>query len=270
VVQSKKEKSMAFEDKTLRCAECNESFIFSANEQEFYVQKKLTSEPKRCKACRQKARKRKRAQSPYAGEYRSPAFNDPQFRRSGGPKARGPRKPPRQDYRSPSFKNERSDFSGEYRSPAFREYEMMDNAEDYRSPAFREYEHINPQEEYRSPAFREYDHIKPEEEYRSPAFSAGERVKMDQRPMFSIVCVACGENAMVPFLPEEKDDPMCKDCYREHKELLRREREEEARKQAAELMATRETEAQVSAVPEESPQESESPASPDTEPEQQP
>jgi CxxC-x17-CxxC domain-containing protein len=147
---------------------------------------------------------------------------------------------------------------------------MMDNAEDYRSPAFREYEHINPQEEYRSPAFREYDHIKPEEEYRSPAFSAGERVKMDQRPMFSIVCVACGENAMVPFLPEEKDDPMCKDCYREHKELLRREREEEARKQAAELMATRETEAQVSAVPEESPQESESPASPDTEPEQQP
>ncbi|MBN2717594.1 MAG: zinc-ribbon domain containing protein [Deltaproteobacteria bacterium] len=225
---------MAFEDKTLQCSECNEIFVFSANEQEFFSQKNLTSEPKRCKACRQKAKKRKRTQNQFAGEYRSPAFNDPQFRRTG-PRRNGAhgRQQQRSEYRSPSFRGEKNSFAGEYRSPAFREYESMDNAEDYRSPAFREYDHIKPEEEYRSPAFREYDHIKPEEEYRSPAFSSREKVRVDQRPLFSIVCVACGQNAMVPFLPEEKDDPMCRDCYREHRELLRKEKEEEARKAAA-------------------------------------
>ncbi|MBN2530157.1 MAG: zinc-ribbon domain containing protein [Deltaproteobacteria bacterium] len=224
---------MAFEDKTLHCVECNESFIFSANEQDFYAQKKLTSEPKRCKACRQKAKKRKRVQSPYAGEYRSPAFNDSQFRRPKKGRNLGQRPNRRPEYRSPAFRDQQPDFSAEYRSPAFREYEGMDNAEEYRSPAFREYDHIKPEEEYRSPAFREYDHIKPEEEYRSPAFSDSGKRKVDQRPMFSIVCVACGEQAMVPFLPEEKDDPMCRDCYREHRELLKKEQEEETRKATA-------------------------------------
>lgn len=228
---------MAFEDKTLQCVDCNEQFIFSANEQEFFQQKQLTSEPKRCKPCRQKAKKRKRSQqNPYKGEYRSPAFNDSQLRnprnhrRGGGNQQQGQRQR-RPEYRSPSFKNEQSNFSGEYRSPAFREYEAMDNAEDYRSPAFKEYEKINPQEEYRSPAFREYDGINPAEEYRSPAFAnaAKSQQRTTERPMFSIICVACGEHAMVPFIPEEKDDPMCKNCYREHRELLKKEQEEEDR-----------------------------------------
>lgn len=113
----------------------------------------------------------------------------------------------------------------------------MDAVDDYRSPAFNEYNHIKPEEEYRSPAFREYDHIKPEEEYRSPAFNDKSRVRLDERPMFSITCVACGQDAMVPFLPEEKDDPMCRDCYKEHKELLRKEQEEEARRAAEEEAA---------------------------------
>jgi len=41
-----------FKDKTLRCCDCGESFIFSAGEQAFYYSKGL-SQPKRCQACRE-------------------------------------------------------------------------------------------------------------------------------------------------------------------------------------------------------------------------
>jgi len=41
------------EDKTLECVECGEEFVFSADEQQFYMEKGF-SEPKRCKPCRAK------------------------------------------------------------------------------------------------------------------------------------------------------------------------------------------------------------------------
>ncbi len=41
-----------YEDKTLVCKECGAEFIFSAGEQEFYAQRGLENEPKKCKACR--------------------------------------------------------------------------------------------------------------------------------------------------------------------------------------------------------------------------
>lgn len=41
-----------YEDKTLVCKDCGKEFVFTAGEQEFYAQKGLTNEPKRCKACR--------------------------------------------------------------------------------------------------------------------------------------------------------------------------------------------------------------------------
>lgn len=41
------------EDKTLECVECGEEFVFSADEQQFYMEKGF-SEPKRCKSCRAK------------------------------------------------------------------------------------------------------------------------------------------------------------------------------------------------------------------------
>jgi len=47
-----KEASMALEDKTLTCAECGKSFIFTIGEQEFYESKGLQNEPKRCPDCR--------------------------------------------------------------------------------------------------------------------------------------------------------------------------------------------------------------------------
>ncbi|MBO5091309.1 MAG: zinc-ribbon domain containing protein [Clostridia bacterium] len=41
-----------FEDKTLVCKDCGNEFVFTAGEQEFYAEKGLENEPKRCKACR--------------------------------------------------------------------------------------------------------------------------------------------------------------------------------------------------------------------------
>ena len=40
------------EDKTLKCSECGQDFVFSASEQEFYEEKGFENEPGRCPACR--------------------------------------------------------------------------------------------------------------------------------------------------------------------------------------------------------------------------
>ncbi len=45
-----------YEDKTLRCRECGQDFVFSAGEQEFYQLKGLMNEPGRCPECRAKRR----------------------------------------------------------------------------------------------------------------------------------------------------------------------------------------------------------------------
>ena len=41
-----------YEDKTLKCQDCGEDFVFTAGEQEFYAEKGFANTPKRCKACR--------------------------------------------------------------------------------------------------------------------------------------------------------------------------------------------------------------------------
>jgi len=43
---------MEYLDKTLPCAECGASFVWSAAEQFFYAGRGLRHEPKRCAACR--------------------------------------------------------------------------------------------------------------------------------------------------------------------------------------------------------------------------
>jgi CxxC-x17-CxxC domain-containing protein len=50
---------MSFQDKTLTCSDCNNSFTFSAEEQEQFQSRGYTNEPKRCPECRQ-ARKTER------------------------------------------------------------------------------------------------------------------------------------------------------------------------------------------------------------------
>jgi CxxC-x17-CxxC domain-containing protein len=60
---------MGFTDKKVVCADCNNEFIFSATEQEFYSTKGFTNEPKRCPDCRQ-ARKNARGGSSGGGSGR--------------------------------------------------------------------------------------------------------------------------------------------------------------------------------------------------------
>jgi CxxC-x17-CxxC domain-containing protein len=57
---------MGFTDKKVVCADCNNEFIFSATEQEFYATKGFTNEPKSCPDCRQ-ARKNARGGSSGGG-----------------------------------------------------------------------------------------------------------------------------------------------------------------------------------------------------------
>jgi CxxC-x17-CxxC domain-containing protein len=50
---------MSFQDKTLECSDCGNTFTFSAEEQELFQTRGYTNEPKRCPECRQ-ARKSER------------------------------------------------------------------------------------------------------------------------------------------------------------------------------------------------------------------
>ena len=47
---------MAFEDRTIQCADCGAEFIFSASEQELFQSRGFTNDPRRCLTCRQTRR----------------------------------------------------------------------------------------------------------------------------------------------------------------------------------------------------------------------
>ena len=223
---------MTYEDRTLVCSSCNSEFVFTAGEQEFYAEKGLTSEPKRCKACR---KARKRQQGPKKdGIYRSPAFENSapshqKVRGRGGRNARGRGK----DYRSPGL-NDKRPRRDEYRSPAFREIDVIKPEQEYRAPGFKEYEGVVPEEEYRSPAFRELDGMNINEEYRAPGFQGMAKKYLDEKPMFAIVCASCGTEAMVPVLPDEREAVYCQECYKQRKAAEAAARAEAAEAAAAE------------------------------------
>jgi len=48
---------MAFTDKTLRCRDCSQEFVFTIGEQEFYSTHGLQNDPSRCPQCRQERRR---------------------------------------------------------------------------------------------------------------------------------------------------------------------------------------------------------------------
>lgn len=52
---------MDFQDKTLTCVDCGCEFTFTAGEQEFYREKGLDNEPKRCRECRDKKKAERNA-----------------------------------------------------------------------------------------------------------------------------------------------------------------------------------------------------------------
>ena len=45
---------MEFQDKSLRCVDCGDEFIWTAGEQLFFADKQFKNEPKRCKMCKTK------------------------------------------------------------------------------------------------------------------------------------------------------------------------------------------------------------------------
>ncbi len=208
---------MSFKDQELECVQCKKEFTFTAGEQEFFSDKGFT-EPRRCKSCRNA--RRKRSQKEGNGIYRSPAFEKsaPAHQKIRGQRGRGKGRPDNRgggrkgDYRSNGFGGGGAG-RGEYRSPAFREQSAIKPEQEYRSPGFKEYDSIKPEEEYRSPGFREYADMNVDDEYRSPAYRDSKKKYMDEKPMFSIICSSCGIEAMVPFMPEEKEEPMCKECF---------------------------------------------------------
>ena len=59
---------MSFQDKSIACVDCGQDFVFTAGEQEFYQQRGLTNEPRRCPDCR---RARKAQQGGGGGSYSS-------------------------------------------------------------------------------------------------------------------------------------------------------------------------------------------------------
>lgn len=72
---------MAFQNKTLLCMECGIEFEFTAEQQEQFLERGYTKEPKRCTPCREKHR----AERP-PPERRPPRGNERQ-----GPPTSGPR-----------------------------------------------------------------------------------------------------------------------------------------------------------------------------------
>ncbi len=48
---------MSFEDKSLTCRDCGTTFVFTAGEQGFYLEKGLLNEPQRCSSCRANRRR---------------------------------------------------------------------------------------------------------------------------------------------------------------------------------------------------------------------
>jgi CxxC-x17-CxxC domain-containing protein len=57
---------MEFQDKTLTCRDCRQTFVFTTGEQGFYVEKGLMNEPQRCPTCRANRRNNRGGSSPSA------------------------------------------------------------------------------------------------------------------------------------------------------------------------------------------------------------
>jgi len=101
---------MEFEDKTIVCVDCQAEFVHSATDQARYAERGFTSEPKRCRTCREK-RKAEGASKP-APATRDSGGGEPSFgdrprtrgpsrgggRFGGGGGARSHSGPPRQSY----------------------------------------------------------------------------------------------------------------------------------------------------------------------------
>lgn len=68
-----------FKEKVLPCSECNEEFVFTAEEQDFYQQKGYSA-PKRCPNCRANRRQQSGGgRGPGGGGGARRSYNKPQY-----------------------------------------------------------------------------------------------------------------------------------------------------------------------------------------------
>ncbi len=82
-----------YADKNLTCADCGQSFLFTASEQDFYAQRGF-SEPKRCSSCRASRKAARGDSSSYGGSsYGSSSYGGSSYGggSSNGGGSRGPR-----------------------------------------------------------------------------------------------------------------------------------------------------------------------------------
>jgi CxxC-x17-CxxC domain-containing protein len=63
---------MAYQEKSLQCADCGNSFPFTVEEQEFFASKGYTNEPKRCPNCRASRRTDRAGSGSSGGMSRGP------------------------------------------------------------------------------------------------------------------------------------------------------------------------------------------------------
>jgi len=59
---------MSFEEKSLTCSDCGNTFTFSVEEQEFFQSRGYTNEPKRCPSCRQARKAERYGNGSYRGQ----------------------------------------------------------------------------------------------------------------------------------------------------------------------------------------------------------
>lgn len=64
-----------FQDRSLICRDCRESFQFSSGEQAFFASKGLTNDPQRCPTCRATAKRARSATPGGAREYHAAVCN---------------------------------------------------------------------------------------------------------------------------------------------------------------------------------------------------
>jgi len=64
-----------FEDRSLTCRDCGESFLFSSGEQAFFASKGLTNEPQRCPTCRAAAKRTRATASTGSRQYHAAVCN---------------------------------------------------------------------------------------------------------------------------------------------------------------------------------------------------
>jgi CxxC-x17-CxxC domain-containing protein len=65
-----------YQDRSLTCRDCGESFVFSSGEQEFFASKGLVNDPQRCPSCRAAAKRARSTGAPGGGrEYHAAVCN---------------------------------------------------------------------------------------------------------------------------------------------------------------------------------------------------